>query len=302
MRKYSISPEGSNSRVELYRGDCVAGMRSEVAERSVDVVVTSPPYNIGVRYSAYDDRQPRASYLAWIDDWAAAVGRVLAEDGSIFLNVGSKPSDPWVAFDVASVLRKHFKLQNVIHWIKSIAIDRDAVGKGNRVDDDLSFGHYKPINSRAYLNDVHEYIFHFTRSGKVAIDRLALGVPYQDKSNVKRWKSAGKDRRCRGNAWFIPYQTIQRRAKERPHPATFPPRLAEMCVLLHGLERAGLVLDPFMGLGSTALACVALGRNCVGFEVDPQYCELAARRIRDAAQQPREATLWEDVQEHGEVC
>ena len=89
--------------------------------------------------------------------------------------------------------------------------------------------------------------------------RQAIGVRYQDQSNVGRWQTAASGVRCRGNTWFIPYETIQNREKERPHPATFPPRLPEMCLRLHGLERIRSVADPFMGLGSTAVACAQLG-------------------------------------------
>ena len=52
-----------------------------------------------------------------------------------------------------------------------------------------TFGHFKPINSPRFLNDCHEYVFHFTKSGRVELNRLALGVPYQDKSNIARWSS-----------------------------------------------------------------------------------------------------------------
>ena len=94
-----------------------------------------------------------------------------------------------------------------------------------------TFGHFKPINSPRFLNDCHEYVFHFTKSGRVELNRLALGVPYQDKSNIARWRhTQGDDLRCRGNTWFVPYETIQRREKERPHPATFPVQLAEWCI------------------------------------------------------------------------
>jgi len=203
-----------------------------------------------------------------------------------------RQSDPWVPFEVAAVMRRHFALQNVIHWIKAITIERDAAGKAHGVAEDLSFGHYKPVNSKAFLNDVHEFVFHFTRTGKVPIERLALGVPYQDKSNVQRWKSAGRDRRCRGNAWFVPYETIQSRSKDRPHPASFPVRLAEMCIRLHGLDRAGLVLDPFMGIGNTAVACVRLGVSCVGFELDARYHAESVRRVQEAAEHAGERELF----------
>ena len=88
------------SQVRLFNEDCIAGMTQRLAPRSVSVVVTSPPYNLGIRYSSYDDTVDRDDYLAWLGRWAAAVQEVLAEDGSLFLNVGGKPSDPWVPFQV----------------------------------------------------------------------------------------------------------------------------------------------------------------------------------------------------------
>jgi site-specific DNA-methyltransferase (adenine-specific) len=169
-----------------------------------------------------------------------------------------------------------FLLQNTIHWIKSITIE-------NRKGDLKSHGHFKPINSKRFLNDCHEYIFHFTKTGRAELDRLALGVPYQDKSNIARWShTRGSDLRCRGNTWFIPYDTIQSRDKDRPHPATFPVRLPEMCLRLHGVDRIKTVADPFLGLGSTAVACAKLGLNFVGVEMDEGYLKEAIARVKGA--------------------
>ena len=143
---------------------------------------------------------------------------------------------PWTAIDVAQAVRPHLRLQNTIHWIKSIAIEKSLAGARANLEDDLAVGHYKPINSRRFVHDCHEFVFHFTASGDTPIDRQAIGVRYQDQSNVGRWRTAGSGVRCRGNTWFIPYETIQSREKDRPHPATFPPKLPEMCLRLHGLE------------------------------------------------------------------
>ena len=255
----------------FYLGDCLEILPA-LADDSVDVIVTSPPYNLGVRYRTYDDQLPREEYLQWTNRWAAAARSVLAPGGSLFLNVGHKPIDPWVAMDVAQAVRRHLHLQNLIHWVKSIAID----------DRGLALGHYKPINSDRFVNDCHEFIFHFTPSGRTRLDRRAIGVPYQDKSNVARWQIAGDDLRCRGNAWFIPYETIQSRDKDRPHPATFPPKVPEMCIKLHGLGRARLVLDPFLGLGSTAVACARLGTSFAGIDLDQHYLKEALERTSSA--------------------
>src|SRR5438874_1712308 len=143
----------------------------------VDLVVTSPPYNLGVRYGKFSDRQDRQSYLRCCAQWAAGVRHVLKPGGSFFLNIGAAPSNPMLPHEIVIELRELFVLQNTIHWIKSIAIeDRDGAVR--------SHGHFKPISSKRFLNDCHEYIFHFTKTGRVELNRLAIGVPYQDKSNI----------------------------------------------------------------------------------------------------------------------
>jgi site-specific DNA-methyltransferase (adenine-specific) len=261
---------------DLRQEDCVKGM-SRLPIEHVDLVVTSPPYNLGVRYRKYSDREDRQSYLRWSREWAAQVQRILKPSGSFFLNIGSAPSNPMLPHEIVIELRNLFVLQNTIHWIKSISIeDREGNVK--------SYGHFKPISSKRFLNDCHEYIFHFTETGRVEIDRLAVGVPYQDKSNISRWShTRGSDLRCRGNTWFIPYETIQSRAKERPHPATFPVQLAEWCIKLHGVPRVQTMLDPFLGIGNSAIAAERCGvKKFTGFEIDEEYLAEAKRRIGES--------------------
>jgi site-specific DNA-methyltransferase (adenine-specific) len=265
--------------LRFYLGDCLT-LLPALAPGSVSAIVTSPPYNLGVRYRSYADTLPRDRYLRWTGEWVQAAGAVLAPQGSIFLNVGARPTDPWTAIDIALAARPHVVLQNTLHWVKSIAIDRDAAGSNAGLDRDLAVGHYKPINSPRLVNDCHEFVFHFTHTGRVPLDRLALGVPYQDRSNITRWRSAGGGRRCRGNVWFLPYETIQNRDEDRPHPATFPCRLPEFCLRLHGLSRLRTVVDPFLGLGSSAVACARLGVDFVGMEMDEAYLREAIDRAR----------------------
>ncbi len=247
---------------------------------ALSVIVTSPPYNLGIRYRTYDDTLPRDRYLHWTSDWIGAAATALAPLGSLFLNVGAKPTDPWTGLDVAQAARKHLQLQNTIHWVKSIAIDRDAAGSAAGLTKDLNIGHYKPINSDRFVNDCHEFVFHFSPSGKTPLDRRAIGVGYQDQSNVSRWTHAAGNVRCRGNTWFIPYDTIQSRDKDRPHPATFPPRLAEYCLKLHGLSRVKLAMDPFLGLGNSAIAAAEVGVEFVGVEIDRHYLAEAVARVK----------------------
>ena len=292
------------TQFELRQQDCIKGM-SRFTNESVDLVVTSPPYNLGIGYRQYADRQDRQSYLNWCTKWATQVRRILQLNGSFFLNIGSAPSNPMLPHQIVMELTSAsggFVLQNTIHWIKSIAIDAAAektkpnnphlnprpgqaeadAKRQVRVDGGIkTYGHFKPINSKRFLNDCHEYIFHFTKSGRVEIDRLGLGVHYQDKSNIARWShTRGSDLRCRGNTWFIPYETIQSREKERPHPATFPVQLAEWCIKLHGVSRIETMLDPFLGIGNSAVAALRRGvRKFIGFEIDEAYLAEAKRRL-----------------------
>jgi site-specific DNA-methyltransferase (adenine-specific) len=272
----------------FYLGDCV-DILDQLTPGSIDAIVTSPPYNLGIRYRSYNDTMPRSEYLEWTGDWVSRAARAMAPDGSLFLNVGAKPTDPWTAIDIAQAARPYLQLQNTIHWIKSIAIEKSLAGTNSKLTDDLAVGHYKPINSRRFLHDCHEFVFHFTAGGETPINRQAIGVKYQDSSNIGRWQSASSGLRCRGNTWFIPYETIQSRVKDRPHPATFPPKLPEMCLRLNGLERTRLVADPFMGLGSTAVACAQLGLNFIGIEMDEGYLLEAIERTRAALAPPTEA-------------
>ncbi len=259
--------------MEIHCDDCVKGMR-KIADGSVDVAVTSPPYNLGIAYRSYQDNRERVDYLKWSEIWATEVRRILKADGSFFLNLGAANSDPTLPFEVVlRFSRTMFHLQNTIHWVKSISIPQEDGST-------FSKGHFKPINSPRYLNDGHEYVFHFTKSGNVAIDRLAIGVPYADKSNISRWRhTRGGDRRCGGNVWFVPYRTIRSRAGQRPHPATFPVELAERCILMHGREGA-VVFDPFLGLGASAEASQRQGVDrFIGFEIDSEYADYAAARV-----------------------
>jgi site-specific DNA-methyltransferase (adenine-specific) len=234
-------------------------------DASVDVCVTSPPYNIGVAYLSHDDRMPKLSYLNWMGDVATEIARVLRPDGSFFLNVGSTNVDPWIAMEVAHRFTAAFELQNHIIWVKSVTVGGET------------FGHFKPITSKRFLNNNFESVFHFTKFGKTEIDRLAIGVPFKDKSNIARWGHT-EDRRCDGNVWFIPYKTVRSKAQKFDHPAGFPIELPLRCIYMHGKEDA-VVLDPFLGAGTTLVAAARAGARGIGFEIDRTYAETAATRL-----------------------
>ncbi|MDD1776334.1 MAG: site-specific DNA-methyltransferase [Candidatus Methanomethylicus sp.] len=279
---------------QIFIQDCIQGMQQYLDNGEVSVIVTSPPYNLGINYGKYDDTISRNQYLDWIEQVMQECRRVLSENGSLFLNLGYSSRDLWVAWEVAFRLRKMFVLQNVIHWIKSIAIPRSDVGNYPNILGDIAVGHFKPVNSDRYLNRCHEYIFHFTKKGSVDLNKLSVGVPYQDKTNVTRWKKGKGDVRDRGDTWFIPYETIWSSEEQRPHPSSFPPALPAMCIKLHGIERTSLVLDPFMGIGNTAIACLRLGIAYLGFEIDETYAAVARQRISQEMEASKEKKTQHD--------
>jgi site-specific DNA-methyltransferase (adenine-specific) len=267
----------------LLHGDCLATLPTLDAS-SFDLIVTSPPYNLGIAYKSFKDTAPREVFLNWCKAWATEVKRVMADDASFFLNVGAAPANPLMPHQLILALTDGndplFVLQNTFHWIKSVTIE-------TRAGEQVSAGHFKPINSQRYVNDCHEYVFHLTKSGTVKLDRRGGGVPYQDKSNIARWgHTGGVDRRCRGNTWFIPYDTILSREKERPHPASFPIALVEQCILLHGKGPATRLLDPFLGIGTSAVAAKRQGiAEFTGIELDDYYLSVAKSRLAEPADQ-----------------
>ncbi len=248
----------------LILGDCLDVLPTLPAQ-SVDVIVTSPPYNLGVSYRGYDDRRPEEEYLDRMVRVGRELRRVMRPDASFFLNIAGSSSAPWLPFELIVRLRPLFALQNHIAWVKSIAVGGNSVG------------HYKPVQGQRFLHRNHEHLFHLTLDGAVRLDQLGIGVPFKDKSNIAR-RGHPRDLRCRGDTWFIPYETVQTRAAKFHHPSTFPLDLPRWCIRLHGRARP-VVLDPFLGTGTTLVAAAGEGAHGIGIELDPAYLAAARERL-----------------------
>ncbi len=268
------------TRIDFIHQDCLEGMRAMPAE-SIDLVVTSPPYNLGIKYDSYEDQTERTAFIGWCLQWATELKRLMHDRSSLFLNLGAAPQNPLLPHQLLLALthaegKPLFVLQNTFHWIKSISVE-------TRSGETISAGHFKPINSHRYVNDCHEYVFHLTKTGEIPLERRAAGVPYADKSNIDRWgHTEGEDKRCRGNNWFIPYDTIKSRDKDRPHPATFPPGLAEQCIRIHGSPETTKMLDPFNGIGTSAIAAHRMGlASYTGFDIDEGYLDISRKRLAE---------------------
>lgn len=236
---------------ELHLHDCIDWMNSQ-EEKSIPCIITSPPYNLDIKYGQYQDALPRESYLKWLADVAKAAKRVLTDNGHLFLNVGYSNIDPWVAMDVAQVFRQVFVLQNNFTWVKHIAVN------------DQGYGQYKPISSDRFSSATTESVFHFTKDGTVKVDRLSIGqrnkaegYKYPElysegryiatqrrkasrKLGFTNWNDLNANateeqktqhkilvdgmllktpydpdkKKCIGNAWFIPYTPTSKLAKE----------------------------------------------------------------------------------------
>ena len=113
---------------EFIQANCLDWM-SKQPEKSIQCIVTSPPYNLNIKYGQYKDNHEYTDYLNWIGSIAVAMNRVLADDGHIFLNVGYSNVQPWVAIDVAQMFRsKSWVLQNQITWVKHILLNEQSYG------------------------------------------------------------------------------------------------------------------------------------------------------------------------------
>ena len=271
----SIRAVGDHS---LISGDCLAAM-GRMSSGSVDLVVTSPPYNLNLAYGIYSDRKSENEYIEWFLEVGGAIRRILKHNGSFFLNVSGSSSRPWLPFELIVRLKGLFVLQNHIAWIKSIGVGTDSTG------------HYKPVSGTRFMHHNHEHIFHLTKSGSVEIDRLAIGIPFKDKTNIAR-RGHKRDLRCRGNTWFIPYSTVKSRSQKFNHPATFPVELPLWCIYLQATP-ALVVLDPFAGAGTTLVAAHLAGVRGIGIEIDPDYVETAYTRLVNTIERSMKITLNE---------
>lgn len=213
---------------------------------SLDLIITSPPYKDEDGYS--DDL---------IEDFSAWAWDTLKNNSFLFVNFGHLAEFKSRPFRMACMIQEAgFAWNDTVTWFKN---------------------HFRPLQGKKRLNNTTEFIFIFSK-GKPDMDRLAIGVPYKDKSNAKRWKAAGgKDLRCRGNCWEIPYETI-RNKKAKLHNDRFPLALPDMCIKLSGLKK-GIVGDPFGGSGTTALAAKNLNLDFYSTEINKEHYEVGKNRI-----------------------
>ena len=253
----------------IHHIDCLKFLET-TADESFDVCISSPPYNLGINYRQYKDT--REDYIPWMKEVWYEVCRVLKPNGHLFLNLGYSKDNPFDVFKIAENVP--WKLQNNIIWAKSVEVD----GKVR--------GYSTPTTSKRYLQNGWEHLFHFTKNGNTDIDLEWSGVPYDEAYNnaERNKKRSGRDWRPTTNCWHITYQSKATKditaeiAGEDKHPAIYPRQLVEKCLKVSGLKQ-GVVFDPFMGTGTTAVVAKEYDLEYIGCEIDKAYIETANNRL-----------------------
>ena len=277
---------GHASRNEIWIGDARhmddAGF---IADNSVALVVTSPPYFAGKEYeTAVGEGHVPADYVAYLAMLEAVFAecvRKLEPGGRIAVNVANLGRRPYrsLSADVIGILQDRLGL-----LLRGEVIWRKAEGAGGN----CAWGSFqRPANP--VLRDVTERVIiaskgRFDRALSPA-ERTARGLPSRGTANADEFMDATID------VWEISAESATRVG----HPAPFPVELPERLIDLY-TYRGDLILDPFMGSGTTAVAAIRTGRYYVGFDTDGSYVEVANERIAEEAERIRRGTgtpRWE---------
>lgn len=256
---------------ELFLGDAREMSETQVADRSVALMVTSPPYFAGKEYETDLARGhvpgSYAEYLDMLTEVFAVALRKLEPGGRMAINVANLGRKPYrsLSADVIAILQDELGMlmRGEIIWQKA----RGAGGS-------CAWGSYRSPQNPV-LRDITERVIlaskgRFDRAIKRG-DRQQRGLPHVATIETDEFLESTLD------VWEIPSE----RATTVGHPAPFPVALPRRLIELY-TYRDDLVLDPFMGSGSTALAAVETGRHYVGFDTEPDYLDLARRRITTA--------------------
>jgi DNA modification methylase len=248
---------------------------SEVADNSVALVVTSPPYFAGKQYEEELGRDgipaSYAEYLQLLRDVFAECLRVLEPGGRIAVNVANLGRKPYrsLSADVIGILQDDLGmlLRGEIIW-----------QKGEGASGSCAWGSFRSATNPV-LRDITERIIvaskgRFDRA-LTAKRRAARGLPHESTVSTEDFMALTLD------VWSMPAESARRVG----HPAPFPVELPEQLIRLFTFAD-DLVLDPFLGSGSTAVAAARLGRRFVGYDLDPEYLAIAERRVAEALAEP----------------
>lgn len=228
----------------------------KIPDNSLHFMITSPPYNVS---KEYDEDLSLKEYLELLRDSFTEVYRVLVNGGRACINVanlGRKPYIPLSDYVSKIMIDIGFNMRGEIIWDKA-----SSAGHSTAWGSWLSAAN--PI-----LRDVHEYILIFSK-GEYKRDRTKKELQFKDNTMTKdqfmEWTKS---------IWVMKAES----AKRVGHPAPFPLELPNRLIHLYSFT-GDIILDPFMGSGTTAIAAIKAKRNFVGYEINKKYVNLANRRI-----------------------
>jgi site-specific DNA-methyltransferase (adenine-specific) len=226
----------------IFCEDALAGM-ARIPDGSIDLILTDPPYNLGKDYGNASDQQSVDDYLAWTERWIDIALPKLKPNGSLYIFLTWRFTP-----EIFVMLKKRMTMMNEIIW------DRRVPSMGGSV--------------RSF-SSVHDTIGFFVKRKDYYFDLDAVRIPYD--AATKKARSNPKD------LWSV--SRLHREHAERvDHPTQKPLEIIER-MLKASCPPDGVVLDPFMGSGTTALAARRLGRRFTGFELNPAYCEVIGQRL-----------------------
>lgn len=225
----------------------------DLVDNCVALTVTSPPYNVG---KLSDSNLEDDEYWKLIEKCFGEVYRVTESGGRLVVNVanlGRKPYIPFSNMFTDIMLNLGFIMRGEIIWQKS---------KGANAN--FAWGSWLSA-SNPVIRDIHEYCLVFSKDG------MSKGI--KGKSTLEKEEFMDSTL----SIWNI----NPARAKKIGHPAPFPEELVKRFINLYSYEK-DLILDPFIGSGTTAIAAKNLNRNYIGYEINENYCDLANKRIRNS--------------------
>jgi site-specific DNA-methyltransferase (adenine-specific) len=261
----------------IYCKDCRA-MR-EVDDDSVQLIVTSPPYNVGKEYAQHRDAMEWREYLAFLNDVWRECARVLCRGGRLAVNIantGRKPYVPLNAYIAQQLIELGLLMRGEIIW-----------DKGPSVGISTAWGSFARA-SNPTLRDVHEYILVFCKQAYKLEQTTSKESGIENLEFVEWTKSVWRSPQeqiadSEKSLWRFDTLSKKRDRHAPDHPAPFPIDLPLRLILLY-TNVGDLVLDPFIGSGTTALAAKMTQRHYIGYEIDPKYCAIAEERIAQLGQ------------------
>lgn len=262
IRKVLGKPYYEASNCIIYNLDCFEAMK-KVSEPIFNLTVTSPPYNIG---KEYEDVLPLPEYLDWCENWIRELYRLTVSDGTFWLNLGyiSIP-------EKAKAIPIPYLLWNRVpfYLIQEVVWNYGAGVAGKKF--------FSPRNEKFlwYVKDENNYTFNLDE-----VRDPNVKYPNQKKNGKIKVNRLGKNPT---DVWQFSKVTSgrNRSSKERtPHPAQFPKAVIER-IIKASSNTGEAVLDPFIGSGTTAIVALNNKRRVVGFEINVDYCQIAADRIEN---------------------